>query len=87
MRVPQGSYLWEVWDQYWTTMHGLKTLDGKTLDVVLPSIRLPDAFVARNRGKPAPDWIITDARGVPADKRQPRGFRGEWLIVEFWGYW
>jgi hypothetical protein len=86
-RAPQGSYFWDVYDQDWSSRVGIKELVGTEPDVEIRGIRLPAAFVTRQRGKPAPDWTVTATRGAPADKRQPRDFRGKWLIVEFWGYW
>lgn len=87
LRAPQGSYLWEVYDQDWSTRYGTKDLVADKRDVEIRGVRLPAAFVARQRGKPAPDWNVTATRGAPPGKRQPSDFRGKWLIVEFWGYW
>ena len=54
--------------------------------VNLGEIRLKLSTIARLYGKPAPPWLIADARGVPKDV-QPSDFKGKWVVLEFWGWW
>lgn len=57
---------------------------GKSVD--LGEIKLQLTPLTRLFGKPAPNWHITDARGV-SNNVQPADFRGKWVVLEFWGYW
>ncbi|APW62011.1 redoxin domain-containing protein [Paludisphaera borealis] len=41
--------------------------------------------VAQRFGRPAPEWRLTDARGVPKGARV-QDFRGKWLLIYFWGF-
>ena len=42
--------------------------------------------MARLVAKQAPDWHITDCKGLAPDA-QPSDFRDKWLLVQFWSYW
>ncbi len=52
----------------------------------LGTIDMKASEIAKLRGKPLPDWVIADARGVKADVKVS-DYRGKWLLVEFWGWW
>ena len=49
--------------------------------------QLDGRFGALNKlfGSGAPDWHIVAAEGIEANS-QPKGFRGKWLIIEFWRF-
>lgn len=38
------------------------------------------------KGKDAPAWNITDAKGLPATSKLA-DFKGKWVVLDFWGYW
>jgi hypothetical protein len=40
---------------------------------------------AKLKGKPAPDWLIADARGVKPGVKLA-DFKGKWVCLEFWGF-
>ena len=44
------------------------------------------SVIAKLKGKPAPKWTITEARGVP-DSVQLSDYKGKWVYLEFWGFW
>jgi hypothetical protein len=52
----------------------------------LGTIDLKASPIAKLKGKSAPEWIITDARGVKADVRLADS-KGKWVYLEFWGFW
>jgi hypothetical protein len=58
--------------------------DGRERD--LGTIDLKATPIARLRGKPLPNWVIADARGVKADVRLA-DYKGKWVYLEFWGFW
>ena len=55
-------------------------------DKWVTAIDMKPTALARMKGKPAPDWIITDARGARRDVKLS-DYRGKWVYLEFWGYW
>jgi thiol-disulfide isomerase/thioredoxin len=57
---------------------------GKSVD--LGEIKLQVTPLVKLFGKPAPNWHVTDARGISKNV-QPADFRGKWVVLEFWGYW
>lgn len=49
-------------------------------------IELPLTIIARNAGKQAMPWHLTDARGLSKEANLS-DFRGKWVLLEFWGHW
>jgi len=70
-------------------------VEGKTQTVTLAAespehdfgtIDLNATAIAKLKGKPAPAWEITAARGVkPTAKLSD--YKGKWVFLEFWGFW
>ena len=50
------------------------------------TIDLKASTIAKLKGKAAPEWVITDARGVKADVKLA-DYKGKWVYIKFWGYW
>ena len=42
--------------------------------------------IAKLKGKPAPGWEITAARGVKPQVKLA-DYKGKWVYLEFWGFW
>lgn len=85
-RLPPGTY--------WFDGYGADSLNVKRelrlapdqAELDLGVLELPQTIVARNLGKPAFPWTLSDARGLARDA-QLSDFRGKWVVLEFWGYW
>lgn len=52
----------------------------------LGAIAFQPTIVARHYGKEPPAWNVTAARGLDKTVKL-EGFRGKWVLLEFWGYW
>lgn len=86
LRLPPGTYRF---DGYGTNTLGVKrqlvlTADQKELD--LGVVALPQTVIARNVGKEALPWKLSEARGLSKDASLA-DFRGKWVVLEFWGFW
>lgn len=85
-RLPPGTY--------WFDGYGADSLNVKKelrlapnqAELDLGVLELPQTIVARNLGKPAFPWTLSDARGLARDAKLA-DFRGKWVVLEFWGYW
>jgi hypothetical protein len=42
--------------------------------------------IAKLKGKMAPGWDITAARGVKPNVKLS-DYKGKWVYLEFWGFW
>ncbi len=82
-----ADWEWEFYDDTIAMIGDALDLDGGAREVDLGVLDLPATFVRRYRGKPLPDWTVTETRGLPPGKEQPRHFRGKWILLEFWGHW
>ncbi len=86
VKLPAGA--WQFWTYHPDTAPCIKKLDvpadGK--DVDLGQLEVAPNTLATLRGKPFPDWKVSDARGVEKTV-QPSDFKGKWVLVEFWGFW
>ena len=61
----------------------------KALAVVgLTDVFAEHVFTASDvkNGKPAPDLILEEARGLDADFKMSE-LKGKWVLLEFWGHW
>jgi hypothetical protein len=58
--------------------------DNPELD--LGTIDLKAGAIAKLKGKPAPAWEITAARGVKRTAKLS-DYKGRWVFLEFWGFW
>lgn len=86
VRLPSGA--WQFWTYHQDTAPCIKKFDvpadGKEVD--LGQIEVAPNTLATLRGKPFPDWKVSDARGVEKTV-QPSDYKGKWVLVEFWGFW
>ena len=76
-------------NSYGTDVKGAKTTVTLSADKPvhdLGTIDLKASEVAKLKGKPAPEWIVADARGVKRDVKLA-DFKGKWVYIEFWGFW
>ena len=69
----------------------LKILKGNTHPLAraefdLGTLDLKASALAKLKGKPAPDWNITAARGVKSSAKLS-DYKGKWVYLEFWGFW
>jgi hypothetical protein len=53
-------------------------------DYDLGTVALKASAIGKLKGKPAPAWAITDARGVNADVKLT-DYKGKWVYIKFWG--
>jgi hypothetical protein len=84
--LPAGKYLFHS-----STLDGLVAERTVTLTADRPehdlgTIDMKASKIARLKGKLAPEWVVTDARGVKADVKLA-DYKGKWVYLEFWGYW
>lgn len=85
-RLPPGQYRLEGYGTSTTDVEIDLELASDRLDVDLGVIELPQTIIARNVGKEALPWHVTDARGLSKDV-ELSDFRGKWVLLEFWGWW
>jgi hypothetical protein len=85
--LPQGEITWSLYDSWFSSVAGARTLDGTATEVDLGTIDIPAAFLATKVGKELPEWSVSASRGVPLDQSGLKAHRGKWLLIEFWGYW
>jgi thiol-disulfide isomerase/thioredoxin len=62
------------------------TLSADRLEHDFGAINLRPTMITRLKGKPLPEWVIADARGVKADVKLAE-YRGKWVYLDFWGFW
>ena len=86
VKLPPGP--WGFWTYHQDTAPFTRNFDvpsdGKEID--LGRLEVAPNTLATLRGKPFPDWKVSDARGVEKTV-QPSDYKGKWLLVEFWGFW
>lgn len=86
LELPPGDYRFLI--------HGVEIAQC-ILDVQVPvgagrldvgTIPLEPSLLATHYGKPPPDWIVSEARGLDPGASLA-DFRGRWVVLAFWGYW
>ena len=85
-RLPKGHYLLRGSSMGFEDVYrelDLSSVDG-TLELV--DLELPVAKLTTLYGQPAPDWQITDARGIETSTKLS-DYHGKWVVLEFWGHW
>ena len=85
MWLPEGDWRIMGYGSDVKTYRNKLTLERGAHD--LGEVDLPGTFIAMNVGRPVEEWNVTEARGVGLDAAQIQSFRGQWLLVEFWGFW
>jgi len=85
-RLPPGKYKLNGYGTNTkdTNLELVLTADARERD--LGVLELPQTVIARNVGKAALPWHVSDARGVAKDVTLA-DFRGKWVLLEFWGFW
>jgi hypothetical protein len=84
--LPVGKYaLWS----YGTDVQDIKqtiTLAADRPEFDAGTLDLKASPIAKLKGKPAPGWEITAARGVKPGVKLA-DYKGKWVYLEFWGFW
>ena len=83
--LPPGDYAFFCYGQDLkkkTTVVEIKEGESQALE----PIKLDGSPMAKLRGKPAPEWVIKEARGVDKSVKLS-DYKGKWVLLEFWGYW
>jgi hypothetical protein len=63
-----------------------KTITGDAPELDLGTLDFKASSIAKLKGKTAPGWEITAARGVKPQVKLA-DYKGKWLYLEFWGFW
>lgn len=84
--LPVGKYSLSI---YGEDINGIKktvNLEGDRSVLELGTVDLGATPIAKLKGKPLPEFQITDARGVKPDVKLA-DYKGKWVYLEFWGFW
>ena len=84
--LPTGKYGLR---SYGTDVQDVKqtiTLTADRPELDLGTLDLKASPIAKLKGKPAPAWEITAARGVKPHAKLS-DYKGKWVYLEFWGFW
>jgi len=84
--LPAGKYALR---SYGTDVLDVKqtiTLAADRPEVDVGTLDLKASPIAKLKGKPAPGWEITAARGVKPQVKLA-DYKGKWVYLEFWGFW
>ena len=84
--LPAGKYGLR---SYGTDVEDIKqtiTLAADRPEVDLGTLDLKASPIAKLKGKTAPGWEITAARGVKPQAKLS-DYKGKWVYLEFWGFW
>jgi len=87
--VPPGKYDFNGYEgsgRLTRPVHRTIAVDGSETAIDLGHVDLDPTPWARSRGKSAPPWHITEARGLSSNATIA-DFHGKWLLLDFWGYW
>jgi len=84
--LPAGKYSFHSYGSDVENKTQIVTLAAESPEHDFGTIDLKAAAIAKLKGKPAPAWEITEARGVkPTAKLSD--YKGKWVFLEFWGFW
>jgi len=84
--LPAGTYSFNSYGSDVSENTQKVTLVAENPDLDLGTIDLKAAPIAKLKGKPAPTWEVTAARGVKPTARLA-DYKGRWVYLEFWGFW
>ena len=84
--LPVGKYHLRVYGEDVTDVKKTVTLEGDRSVLELGAINMGVTPIAKLKGKPLPEFQITDARGVKPDVKLS-DYKGKWVYLEFWGFW
>jgi hypothetical protein len=85
-RLPPGAYRLNAYGADTEQRDIEVELDGSEAVVDLGDVDLEPTAMYRLRGRSAPEWNVTAARGLHQGTKIA-DFRGKWLLIEFWGFW
>jgi len=83
--LPPGQYLLGFNSAYMSNYYLPLTVDDAVQRGEEIRVDLQPEPLARLVSKPAPDWHISDSRGIDDDSH-PKDFLGKWLLLQFWRY-
>jgi hypothetical protein len=84
--LPAGKYGLR---SYGTDVEDIKqtiTLTAGRPEFDVGTLDLKASPIAKLKGKPAPGWEVTAARGVKPQVKLA-DYKGKWVYLEFWGFW
>lgn len=84
--LPVATYKLDI---YGSDVKGAKTTVALSADKPvhdLGTIDLKASEIAKLKGKPAPEWIVSAVRGAKSGVKLA-DYRGKWVYIEFWGFW
>ena len=84
--LPVGKYHLRVYGEDVTDVKKTVTLEGDRSVLELGAINMGVTPIAKLKGKPLPEFQITDARGVKPNVKLT-DYKGKWVYLEFWGFW
>jgi hypothetical protein len=85
-RLPAGKYGLQAYGNDTETWRSEATLSLDHPDLDLHDVTLKPTGIARNMNRPAPPLSVTAARGVDPSVTLA-GYKGKWVLLEFWGFW
>lgn len=85
--LPPGKYQLEGYGTDVTQVRKNLTLAADSTMLKLVDLEIPAAFLALTRGKPFPEWHVTDARNAVNNEPTLADYRGKYLLIEVWGFW
>ena len=84
--LPAGKYSLR---SYGSDVEDIKqtiTLAADRPEFDMGTLDLKASPIAKLKGKAAPGWEITGARGVKSQAKLS-DYKGKWVYLEFWGFW
>jgi hypothetical protein len=84
--LPAGKYTFRSYGTDVQQLSQVVTLSADKAEHDLGTFDLKATPVARLKGKAAPGWDITAARGVKRNVKLS-DYKGKWVYCEFWGFW
>lgn len=85
--LPAGEWTYFTYGSDVKSKQGKINLTNDSAVHDLGEFDLEGTYIAMNRGRKVDDWNVTAARGVDLEASQIEDFKGQWLLVEFWGFW
>lgn len=84
--LPAGKYALRSYGTDVLDVRQTITLAADRPEFDVGTLDLKASHTAKLKGKPAPGWEITAARGVKPEVKLA-DYKGKWVYLEFWGFW
>ena len=84
--LPAGKYTLRSYGTDVESRRDPITLSADQPEYDLGTLDLKPSAIARLKGKPAPNWKVTDVRGIKKSAKIS-DYKGKWVYLEFWGFW